>query len=76
MARKPLYLRTTDTSNSFALNMRIADAIMDHVEAQGKARGYNTPEEVEMLREVQRHMREITQNVEANTAFMSSVMQD
>lgn len=70
MARKPLYLRSMDPGNSFALNMRIADAVMDYVEA----RVDNTPEEAEMLREVKRRLREITHNVETNGALVSSFM--
>ena len=70
-ARTPLYSRSIDTNTSFALNMRIADAIMDHVEAQAKARGHNTPEEVERLREVQQRLGEL---VEANSALISSAV--
>ena len=77
MARKPLHLRVISSRNSHALNMRIADAIMDFVEEQGNVRDYNTPEEVSMLQHVQRALREIERNqrnATENMAFLTSVM--
>lgn len=76
LARVLLHLRSMSPNLSLAENMCIADAIMDYVEAQAEAGGHNTPEEVEMLLEVQRRLRELTQNVEANAALMRSVVLD
>ena len=76
MARKPLHLRRISPQNSFALNMRIADAVMDYVEEQERVRGYSTPEEVQMVQEVQRGLQEIERNVTENMTFISSVMQE
>ncbi|KAL3130412.1 hypothetical protein ABBQ38_008235 [Trebouxia sp. C0009 RCD-2024] len=56
--------------------MRIADAIMDFVERQAEIRGYNTPEELEMLSHLQRRLHEISRNVDANAEIMRSAMLD
>lgn len=73
MARKqPLHLRRISPSNSYALNMRIADAVMDFVEEQARVRGYITPEGAEMVQEVQRALQQIENNLTENMAFISS----
>lgn len=76
MARDPLHMRSMSPDLSLAENMRIADAVMDYVEAQGQARGYNTPEELEMLVKIQRGLREFTHNVRANAEILRSAMLD
>ncbi|KAL3136434.1 hypothetical protein ABBQ38_005690 [Trebouxia sp. C0009 RCD-2024] len=61
---------------SVAENVRIADAIMDYVEGRAAVRGYNTPEELEMLLEVQRRVREFRHNIRANAEILRSAMLD
>ena len=76
MAREPLHLRTISPDRPFRENMRICDAVMDFVEAQAEIRGHNTPEEIEMLRDMQRRLREIMDNVTANHELLRSAMLD
>lgn len=76
MARQPLHLRTISPDRPFAENMRIANAIMDYVEDQAEIRGHNTPEELEMLLDMQRRVLEIRQNITANEKLIRSAMLD
>lgn len=73
---EPLHLRTISPDNSMDLNLRIADAIIAHVEAQAAARGYMTQEQADMLRAAQAGIRELMQNVDANMAYLNSVMRE
>lgn len=76
MAHQPLHLRRMSPDRPFDENMRIADAVMDYVEQQARVRGHNTPEELEMLLEVQRCVREFGQNIKANAQIVRSAMLD
>ena len=76
MTREPLHLRTISPDRPFDENMRICDAVMDYVEAQAEIRGHNTPEELEMLVDMQTRLREILKNVTANEKNIRSAMLD